>query len=613
MFGRGHVVSVDGLTPLAGQDAAFRSCLLGSPVWLTGAAYSGPMEPRIRPLRSILGHDPVILEIDLDRGVLSTTPANPLAAYKAINTPTMRAIRDGLRDAATDERVRGLIIHVGTCPLSLTQVDELGDLIEKFGESKPTVAFAAQFGEFVSGFREYRLAARASEIWLAPPGLVSMGGLHLDITLYRGGMEKLGVEPEFGQRKEYKSAAEAYAGREISPANREMMTRIGESIMDATVEVVARRRQLSVEAVWDAVNTSPLTAEDAVARGFVDHIGYRDEVYAAAREAWGVPAQPGHPGLKFVHRFSPSTGVLGAVKRLGERGRPTVGTVTVKGGIVTGRGGASGRDQACSGLICEQLRAAGRDESIQAVVLRVDSPGGSATASDEIWREVTRLAAAKPVVASMGDLAASGGYYVSMGATEIVANPSTLTGSIGVLAGKFVTRGLFDKLGLVREGINIGARAGMLAGESGFTDDQWDVLNAFLDRIYADFTAKAAAGRHMDLDQLEPLARGRVWTGTDAAARGLVDHLGGVDLALERACALAEIDRDAVQLRSLQTTPLLARLRPADSTESVAGVSASGPLPGWVGALAADDPLEAVLARVGIPGVLSLPWRIRVT
>lgn len=562
--------------------------------------------------RRLVGdREPVILEIDLDRGVLSATPTSPLAAYRAINSPTMRALRDGLREAASDDLVRGLIVHVGTCPLTAAQVDELGDLVEAFGASKPTVAYAAGFGEMANGVLAYRLACRAERIWMQPTGTLGLAGVHLDITLLRGGFEKLGIEPEFGQRKEYKSAAERFAGREVSPANREMMTRIGQSIMDDTVALAARRRGLAPDAVWDAVNASPLTADAARQAGLLDGIGYRDEVYAALRAEWCVPARADHPGLRFVHRYAPS-GPFGALKRLGERGRPAVGSVAVRGGIVSGRGQAGpGGEQAGAGVICEQLRAAGRDDAIKAVILRVDSPGGSALASDAIWREVTQLAAQKPVVASMGDVAASGGYYVSMGATEIVANPSTLTGSIGVLAGKLVTKGLFDKLGLVREGISIGARAGMLSGDSPFTDDGWTVLNEFLDRVYADFTAKAAAGRHMPLEDLEPLARGRVWTGSDAHARGLVDHLGGMDAALDRACALAGLDRDAVQLRTLQTAPLLARLRPAESTESVTGATTSlgG---GWLDLAASADPVEAALARLGVPGVLALPWRIRV-
>lgn len=274
-----------------------------------------------------------------------------------------------------------------------------------------------------------------------------------------------------------------------------------------------------------------------------------------------------------------------------------------------------GQEVAASGVVCDRLRAATEDDTVRAVILRVESPGGSALASDEIWRAVRRLGEVKPVIASMGNVAASGGYYVSMGAHEIVAHPSTLTGSIGVVAGKFVTQGLYDKLGLVREGIDIGARAGMLAAEHGFTDEEWGVLNRLLDDIYRDFTTKAAEGRNMLVEELEPLARGRVWTGSDAQERGLVDHLGGVAMALKRACALADLDESSVNLRAVGSTSLLARIRPAESTEAAnAMVTASAsplePLGALVATLGQSHPIESLLARLGAPGILSLPWSI---
>ncbi|MFV0451790.1 MAG: signal peptide peptidase SppA [Propioniciclava sp.] len=558
---------------------------------------------------------PVILEIDLDRGILSAAPTDPLAAYRSINTPSLRALRDGLREAAADVRVRGLIITLGTAPLSATQTDELGDMIEEFGASRPTVAFAPGFGEFANGVWPYRLAARAREVWMQPSGLLSLSGVHLSITLLRGGLEKLGIEPEYAQRKEYKSMGEQMAGREVSAANREMMTRLGQSMMDDTVALIARRRSLEPDAVWAAVNASPLTAEQAHQQGFVDRVGYRDEVYTELRARWSVARRPDGTGLRFVHRYT-THGPLRLLSQLSERNRPSIGVVTLQGDIVAGRGssGGIGRQQSGSAVVCDQLRAAAGDEAVKALVLRVDSPGGSALASDEIWREVHQLATAKPVVASMGDVAASGGYYVSMGATEIVANPSTLTGSIGVVAGKFVTAGLYDKLGLIREGINVGARAGMLTGDAPFTTDEWAVLDRMLDDIYRDFTTKAARDRSMSADDLEPLARGRVWTGSDAADRGLVDHLGGMSTAIERACALAEVDRAEVHLRAIPTVPLLARFRPADSSESpnALRMTTATPLEAMATITTTGDPVQSLLTALGAPGVLSLPWNIRI-
>lgn len=584
-----------------------------------------------------LDDSPVILEIDLDRGLLSQPPGNPLDALRAMHAPSMRALRDGLRDAATDDRVRGLIVHIGTCPLSAAQTDELGDLIELFGMHKPTVAFSESFGELSNALLAYRLATRAQQVWVQPSGLVGLYGAHLDIVLLRGGLEKLGVEPQVSQRHEYKSAAEQLNGREVSQPNREMMQRIADSLVTTSVATIARRRGLSEDDVWDAVDAAPLTATQAKERRLVDEVGYRDEVYAHARSSWGLPTpKPTDKarGLAYVHRYG-TTGALALVEQLRDRTKPAIAVVSVTGGIVSGRAGNS---QAASDVVGEHLRAAARDEKVKAVILRVDSPGGSYVASDAIWRQVHQLRdQGLPVIASMGDVAASGGYYVAMGADEIVATSATLTGSIGVYAGKAVTAGLFDKLGLVREGVDTGGRASMMRGNAGFTTEQWDVLNRWLDEVYADFTRKAAADRHMDVGELEPLARGRVWTGADAHQRHLVDHLGGMDVAIERACERAGVARASVAVRAVPAVPALERFKPADSSESLSGAAAawtggagaptaSGTLGGWAEQLGARDFLERLgagdlavrlggvdaSARLGGDAVLLLPWRITV-
>ena len=566
----------------------------------------------------------MILEIDLDRGVLAQAPDNPLEAMRSLNAASMRALREGLRDAADDERVRGLIVHVGTCPLTPAQHDELGDLIEAFGEHKPTIAYAETFGELGNALLAYRLASRARDVWLQPTGGLGLFGVHLEIVLLHGGLAKLGIEVQMSKRHEYKTAADQFSATEVSSANREMTARIAESVVEQSVRVIARRRAIPDDAVRDAMAHAPLTAGEALERRLIDRIGYRDEVYAAARADWDVPASEDaehDETLRFVHRYGHQGSPLaGLAQRLTPTrpGDATIAVVPVRGGIVAGRGGPSGPTGASAGadVVCEHLRAAGRDREVKAVILRVDSPGGSYTASDQIWREVHRLRdRGVPVVASMGDVAASGGYFVAMAATEIVANPTTLTGSIGVFAGKAVTRGLFDKLGLVREAVERGPRAGMLGSDDEFTPEEWEVLNRWLDTVYDDFTHKAATDRGLAHAALEPLARGRVWTGADAHQRGLVDHLGGMDTAIERACALAGVAREHVGLRAVPAIPFLSRFRPASSSEA-AGRAATPP-----GAARMFAPLTAEFAAVawdavGVPatppGVLTCPWRITI-
>lgn len=551
---------------------------------------------------------PLILELDLDLGVTSPPPANPLAAARTMNVPPLHSLLVGLREGADNPRVVGLIIHVGTCPYSATQLDEVAAAVDDFRRSKPVLAYTESFGENGNSTLAYRFATTADSIWVQPSGEVGLPGVALSVTLLRGALDKVGVEPQFGQRHEYKTAADRFMTHEVTDANREMLQRIADSILDDTVERVATRRGLTVDEVRSIANGPVLNAQSALDCGLIDHIGYRDEVYGAAREQWGHNAV-----LRYVHRMRP---LLPGVKFLTDRTKPVVEVVGVHGSIVAGR-----RTQALDGasaaaeIVGGHLRRAAADPDVRAIVLRVDSPGGSYIASDAIRREVIAARmTGKPVIASMGAVAASGGYFVSMGADEIVANPTTLTGSIGVLAGKLVIAGLTDRLGLVREDISAGQWAAMMSSASGFTAQQWDALNTRLDEIYDDFTVKAAADRGMDIDDLRAVARGRVWTGQDALRHNLVDQLGSVELALQRACALAGLDRGKACVRIAPRIQLWDRIRPAESSDSAIAVpSGISSLAHLVGG-GADRVVNAMAAAAGVTpaGVLTMPWNVAV-
>lgn len=548
----------------------------------------------------VVGDTTIVLELDMARGVLVARPTNPVQALQLINSATLGALRRHLADAAEDPRVAGLIVHAVPSQTLLAHLEEIAGLVEAFGEKKPTMAWAESFGELSGGLAAYRLAVAADEIWVQPTGMLSIAGVELSITLLRGLLDKVGVEPQFGQRHEYKTAADTYAADHVTQANREMIQRLGQSLVDEIVAVVARRRGLSPEQVWEGVNAAPLAAERALELGLVDRIGYRDEAYAAALGAWG--AKPEH--LLFAHRYTSKE----ALKRKLRRGQPKVAVVTLRGAIVTGRGQRSpvGGERAGADVVDEHLRCALRDDDVKAVIFDVESPGGSAVASDFIRRSVLRLReSGKPVVAQMGHLAASGGYYVSMPANEIVAHASTLTGSIGVLGGKMVTRGLYDKLGLIREALPIGESAGFLSDASRFSDSDWARLNEWLDRVYLDFTTFAAQDRGMAYEDLERLARGRVWTGADAQKCGLVDHIGGRRVAVERACALAGLDPDAIRLANMGDSGVLALIKPATSSETASG---------GVGVPDAESLLADLAGRLGLHGhgALSVPWALRV-
>ncbi|HEY0474929.1 MAG TPA: signal peptide peptidase SppA, partial [Kribbella sp.] len=290
--------------------------------------------------------------------------------------------------------------------------------------------------------------------------------------------------------------------------------------------------------------------------------------------------------------------------------KPVVAVIRISGGILVGRnsgGGPLGGPRSGSDTIGAALRAVAEDEKVKAVVLRVDSPGGSYVASDAIRHEVLRLrATGRPVIASMGSVAASGGYFVAMPADVVVAQPGTITGSIGVFSGKGVIRDALGRIGISQEAVSQGQNSRMFSAQEEFTPEQWALLEESLDRIYADFVAKAAQDRGMPEAELERLARGRVWTGADARERNLVDELGGFEHALQLACRRAGLDRDRIAVAVAPHRSLLSRLRPPQSTEDLAATAAST----WT----TDGLAASIYTRLGLPpaGVLTMPlnWHI---
>ncbi|RRD05792.1 signal peptide peptidase SppA [Arachnia propionica] len=542
----------------------------------------------------------IVLELDLARGVLETFPRNPLQMLQVVGATSMGSLRETLHDAATDPRVAGLIVHVADCGQPLQVLDEIGEVLHEFAQAKPTAAWGESFGELGNALGLYKLATACQRVFVQPTGELCIGGLEVQITLLKGMLDKVGIDPQFGQRHEYKTAADQFAADEVSEANRAMVTRIAQSIVDDAVATIATRRGLDSQQVWDAVNSSPLTADQALQAGLVDQVAYRDQVYATLLQEW--EAEPDQ--LLFVSRHQ---GRSQGIRRLCNRGRAKVAVISLRGGIVTGRGGRSplGGETVGSDLVDEHFRAVLRDDDIKAVLFDVDSPGGSAVASDFIRRSVVRVReSGRPVVARMGQVAGSGGYYVSMPCDEIVALPTTLTGSIGVVAGKFVTRRLHELLGITREPVRIGAVAGMMSPATEFTTEDWERLNRELDRIYDTFVGLAAEDRGMSVEEMETLAKGRVWTGADAKERGLVDHLGGWNLAWRRACALADLDPDQATAERIGTGSLLEKVIPARSSEHRAGSTRTiwpGIEQSWLGL--------ATHVGLHVEGALALPWR----
>lgn len=560
-----------------------------------------------------------VVEIDLALGVAAHTAQDPLSAWRQRQTPSLDQITRGLRRAAEpDSRVGAVVVYLadGIDPVI---AEEIGVAIETVNAAGvPTTAVATSFGEGGSGTISYGLAARCEQIWLQPTGQVSLTGLAATMTTLGGALRRVGIEPEFSQRHEYKTAGEQFSASEISPANREMTGRLAASVTENVLAVVARRRGLAEPELRDIVDRSPLSAEQALEAGLVDHLGYRDQADEAIDAAVGGSDQGDDATDRvFAHRFERRGATPDPVALLRRRSAPRIAVVDVMGPITTGRGRSSGPfggPTSGSDSVVAALRSARTDQRVRAVIVRVDSPGGSAVASDAIRREVLRVReAGLPVIASMGYVAASGGYFVAMPADHIVASPSTITGSIGVVGGKFVTREALQRWGVARESIGSGANSTMFASDRPFTPEQRTRFEAWLDEIYADFTAKAAADRGLTAEQIDAAARGRVWTGADALDLGLVDNLGGHEAAIALACERIHQSREDVEITPWPSVSWVARLRPAESTRSAAALQhAATTAPGARGLSGWVEALETALTTEfsARPGDLMLPWHL---
>ncbi|WP_205740536.1 S49 family peptidase [Haloactinopolyspora alba] len=552
---------------------------------------------------------PLVLELDVTEGLIEAPPADPLSAALSQRRPRLQDVLDGLRRASSDPQVTTLVLRVGGSRLTLTQAQELRNAISAFrAAGKRTVAWAESFGEFGAGNVPYLLAVACEHVYLQPSGDVGLTGIGIEEHFLSDALTKAGVTPQLGRRHEYKTAANTYLERAYTDAHREMSERLVTALSRQLVDAVAAGRGLRPERVRELVDRAPLLASEALEAGLIDGLAYRDEVYARIRRDVGARAR-----LQYVTRYRRTT-AQNVSRQLGSARRTDVIALIHGAGIVRqGRGARHPLGSAMgSDTVSAAFRAALRDDRVRAIVFRVDSPGGSYVASDAIWRHVTLARRhGTPVVVSMGRLAASGGYFVSMGADTIVAQPGTLTGSIGVLGGKAVTAELKARIGLTHDAVADGSNALMFSTNRGYTDSQWERLHTSLDRIYADFTDKVAQGRGLDASQVDELARGRVWTGAEAYEHGLVDELGGLRRAVELAKQKAGLEPDVeVDLRPFPRTAPWERLRPPRSSEDVGAVLPLDAVreAGW-------GNLAQAAASMGLPaaGPLTLPgaWRIR--
>ncbi|HEV8238814.1 MAG TPA: signal peptide peptidase SppA [Thermoanaerobaculia bacterium] len=481
-----------------------------------------------------------VLEVDLSAPFLEQRPEGPFGAVFD-KRMRLRDLVEALHAAAADKKVVGLVARVSPEGTGLAGIEELRDAVAAFRASgKPAIAWTDTFGEVTPANGAYYLATAFDQIYIQPSGDVGLTGLELTSLFLRGTLDKLGVEPQFAQRYEYKNAPNTFTDTAFTPAHRESMDELAGSIFDHMVAEISTARKIAPEQLRAAIDQGPLLGDEAVKAKLVDGLLYRDEVYTRIERLTG---KGGQPQLLYLRKY------WERVQHPWSRGDKAIGIVYGVGDVMRGKSASdplTGTVTMGSDTVAAALRAASEAPDVAAIVLRVDSPGGSYVASDSIWREVQRARKrGTPVIASFGDVAASGGYFVAMGADKIVAHPTTITGSIGVYGGKMVTRELWKKLGITFDSVQRGEHADMWSGIAPMDEDEWAKFNGWLDRVYADFTTKAAEGRHLPLARLQELAKGRVWSGVDAKKWGLVDELGGYDTALRLAKRAAHLAPDA--------------------------------------------------------------------
>ena len=463
------------------------------------------------------------LALDLE-GELPEQQPGGLPGFFESRAPSLRALVEAVNRSAADPQVKGLVLRVGPLDAGWGRVAELRDALVRFRRSgKPSWAHLE-----LAGNREYYLATGCSKIAAAPTALLDITGLAAEVTFFRGTLDKVGVEAQFEGVGKYKNAPNQYTETGFTEPHREQMESLVGDLFDAYVAAVAEGRGLAPEKVRALIDEGPFESKRAAELGLIDELLYRDEV--ESRMSGG-------------NRLSPGRYVKSA-RGFGFDGRAKVALIYAVGDIVSGEsepGPFGGEGAVGSDTLIQGLRQASDDDDVRAIVLRVDSPGGSGTASDAVWREIGRARQRKPLVVSMGDYAASGGYYIAMNSDAIVAQPGTITGSIGVFSGKFSLRGLYEKLGLSRGTVVRGRNARLFSSWEPWTEDERAKIRGLNEAFYETFVKKAAEGRKKTPEEIDAVGQGRVWTGRQALAAGLVDMLGGLDQAVKVAREKAHI------------------------------------------------------------------------
>jgi protease-4 len=446
----------------------------------------------------------------------------PLPAFESRSPVTLQEIRELLASAANDPKITGAVLFPSNVGAGWAKMQEIRDGLLRFKESgKPLVAYLRN-----ASAREYYLASAADRIYLSREDLLNVKGLRVEAMYLRQTLDKLGVEVEIEHAGKYKNAGDIFTEESMTPETREVLGSILDELFAHLIETIAESRGQSVEQVRETIDNGPFLAAQALEYGLVDGLLYEDEMFEQIR------TQLGQTELRKVSHKTYREATESAASSFG---RTQVALVVGSGSIVAGSdgGGLGDEEMIWSRDFIRLLREIKDNEQVKGVILRIDSPGGDAIASDEILREVRLLREKKPMVISMSDTAASGGYYIAMTGDPIVAYPNTFTGSIGVIYGKVNLRGFYDKIGVRKEILTRGRYSDIDSDYQPLSAAGRQKLREGIDAVYDGFLERVAEGRNRAREEIEPLAEGRVWLGVQAHRNGLVDELGGLDRAIE--------------------------------------------------------------------------------
>ncbi len=470
----------------------------------------------------------IVLTLDL-RGEMTDQPMpNPFGFG---STPlAVTDLVQGLERAEGDPRVKGIVIRVGGGSVAFAHAQEIRAALASFrAQGKFVITHAQAF--YTTGLSEFYLATTADQIWLQPASMLNTAGIVTSTVFLRGLFDLVGAEVFFAQRYEYKNAANVYTETDYTDAHREATGGLINSIYESLMGDMAAARNMSADDFKALINGGPYSTATAIEAKLVDFAGFDDDAERAALDRAGADSDTVDFHAYYARERSPYEAPMS--------GATVIALVSGEGGINDGYSGSSFSGDVIMGgdTLAQAIRDATEDEEVRAIVFRVSSPGGSAIASDQILDALRKArAAGKPVIISMGPVAASGGYYVSLDADWIFAQPATITGSIGVLSGKINLTGAYNLIGLSPRTLSVGNNADAMSEFTGFTPEQWEKFNTQVDNIYWDFTQKVADGRSIPVDRVRyEIGKGRVWSGADALRLGLIDEFGGLRAAIAKA------------------------------------------------------------------------------